>query len=162
MPKPPHSVHRPRRLFGVLCALALAIGGFGWNAAPVFGAASAGDRSAAAATPATASPSRLNTGRLITSRLKTNRLLTNRLSSSRANASRALLTLVAKAGGAEVFVAAPRRGSDTAPVGTATAPLVVPVALLPAGRALTGTPSRAPPASRGLPDTRAPPTSGRF
>ncbi|MFG1925542.1 hypothetical protein [Cryptosporangium sp. NPDC048952] len=59
--------------------------------------------------------------------------------------------------------AAVHRGQpDLLPVAIAVARFGLIEPILPAGPALAGAPSRAPPAPAGLPDTRAPPSSGRI
>ncbi|GAA3387586.1 hypothetical protein [Cryptosporangium minutisporangium] len=59
------------------------------------------------------------------------------------------------------FTTAQRIHADVLPAGTTVGRIGLAEPLLPAGRTLTDAPSRAPPAPAGLPDTRAPPASGR-
>jgi len=59
------------------------------------------------------------------------------------------------------FAITHRGQPDVLPVAVVAARHRLTDPILPAGPALTGAPTRAPPASLGLPDTRAPPATGR-
>ncbi|TQS44459.1 hypothetical protein [Cryptosporangium phraense] len=140
------------RLVFALCAAVLAAAGLGAAAAPAgastgFGGAGLnGAGPAVALAPHSASYSG-TAGR------------------SRPAATRTVTHTVAPRSGensAPASVAALRAPLDGLPSGTLAALLALAPLLIPVGRALTSAPTRGPPAVAGLPETRAPPTSGRL
>ncbi|MFI5953362.1 hypothetical protein [Cryptosporangium sp. NPDC051539] len=137
-----------------LCAAVMAAAGLGASASPVSASTGfAGTAPAIALAPhsagAAGAPSRA-------------RPATTRPASAAESTASPSAPVRSGENSAPASVTALRVHTDGLPAGTAATLLALAPLLIPLGRALTGAPTRAPPAPAGLPETRAPPSSGRF